>query len=447
MKYTVKRVSIADVPAIIPEIVRVFSDDEVVPWHRYDECLETVTRRLGRGFYITVALCDGKIAGYSEWIETHDCGKTVLYLGLMQVDPDLRGRGVGCAMLADGEKHARSIGASHLRTSPEDERAHDFYRKHGFTDADDILHCTLATVAVQAEAQSAEPPAMTVEIADTHELIFGVVQSSSRHMYEVANHNPPESAFRVKTARVENGYLQFRYRESADTAMALYWCNKTPTAATLDAILAQGYAAGFKELEIYVKSRYAYLFTNQNLACESIEIERKIMETIDKNTLIHERIDLTRDTEYVLECHCRVNYDCDTPWAREVSYENYRARWYNWDDQQAGFIAALRESMEDARTIAEIVKTPAGEVVGYLWVAFHGEDAAFIWADAQDIYIEPQYRRMGLAEYLMEYAENMARQNSAQVLRSGTGCENRASIDMHEKLGFYQYRYEYEKLL
>ena len=47
----------------------------------------------------------------------------------------------------------------------------------------------------------------------------------------------------------------------------------------------------------------------------------------------------------------------------------------------------------------------------------------------------------------MEYAENNARKNDAKVIRSGTGRDNLKSIGLHEKLGYYQYRYEFEKLL
>ena len=57
--------------------------------------------------------------------------------------------------------------------------------------------------------------------------------------------------------------------------------------------------------------------------------------------------------------------------------------------------------MEDKRSIAEIIKTESGEIVGYLWVQFHGGDPNFIWAEVQDIYIEESYRRTGIAAFLM----------------------------------------------
>lgn len=163
--------------------------------------------------------------------------------------------------------------------------------------------------------------------------------------------------------------------------------------------------------------------------------------------LQHIRIDLDKDKKYILERHCRINYECDTPWARKITYEEYRTNWFSWAGQQEGFLSAMRDSMEDTRAIAEIIKNESGDIMGYIWVRFIGDDPNFIWADVSDLYIEKPFRRTGLAAYLMDYAEKSAKQNSAKVIRSGTGCENIKSQGLHKKMGYYQYRFEYEKLL
>lgn len=177
------------------------------------------------------------------------------------------------------------------------------------------------------------------------------------------------------------------------------------------------------------------------------EIE-EASKPIDSHTnLRHYKINLAADREYILERHCRVNYECDTPWARQILYDEYKANWFANINQQDGFLSALRESMDDTRTIAEIIKTKSGETVAYLWVPFHGEDSSFIWSDVQDVYVEDSYRKTGVAAYLMDYAEKMAKTHDAKVIRSGTGCENVKSQGLHKKMGYYQYRMEYEKVL
>lgn len=166
------------------------------------------------------------------------------------------------------------------------------------------------------------------------------------------------------------------------------------------------------------------------------------------DSVIHRPIDFEKDREYLLECHCRINYECDTPWARKVPYQEYRNQWFSWSEQTEGFYNDLRKSAEDPRTIAEILETPRGEKIGYLWAPFwEDEEAGFACAEIQDIFVEECFRRAGVAVQLYQYVEEAARKNGAQVIRAGTGCENTASISLHKKLGFYTYRYEFEKEL
>lgn len=164
--------------------------------------------------------------------------------------------------------------------------------------------------------------------------------------------------------------------------------------------------------------------------------------------LIYRSIDCDKDREYVLDRHCRINYECETPWARKLSYERYRDDWFSLKNQVNGFYNYLIQSANDVRTIAEIIENEDGNTVGFLWVTFHVDDeSGFRFAEIRDIYIEESFRNKGIATKLMLYAENKAKQNGAKVIRSGTGCENIGSINMHKKLGYYQYRYEFEKNL
>ena len=164
--------------------------------------------------------------------------------------------------------------------------------------------------------------------------------------------------------------------------------------------------------------------------------------------IVHRQIDFVKDKEYVLERHCRINYECDCPWAREIEYEDYRKDWFSLKNQVNGFYGYLERTSKDSRTIAEIIEDENGCIIGYIWVPFcFDEESGFAFADIQDIYIEENYRKSGLATELISYAEDRARRSGAKVIRSGTGCENIKSIRLHEKLGYYQYRYEFEKVL
>lgn len=164
--------------------------------------------------------------------------------------------------------------------------------------------------------------------------------------------------------------------------------------------------------------------------------------------LIHRSIDFENDRDYILERHCRINYACESPWMREKSYHDYRSEWFSFTSQVSGFYGYLERTVQDDRTIAEIIEGEDGRIVGYLWVTFcEDEEMDFRFAEIQEIYIEEEFRRHGVATQLYEYAEAKARRNDAKVIRSGTGLCNSASLQLHERLGFAPYRYEFEKLL
>ena len=163
---------------------------------------------------------------------------------------------------------------------------------------------------------------------------------------------------------------------------------------------------------------------------------------------IHRKIDFVADKEYVLERHCRINFECETPWVRKNGYDAYRNEWFSMRSQVDGFYEYMRNTASDERTIAEIIEDKNGDTIGYLWVPFYviGE-SGFCFAEVKDIYIEEPYRKLGIATKLLAYAEETAIANNANAIRSGTGGENGKSIGLHSKLGYHCVRYEFEKSL
>ncbi|MCL2299962.1 MAG: GNAT family N-acetyltransferase [Firmicutes bacterium] len=164
--------------------------------------------------------------------------------------------------------------------------------------------------------------------------------------------------------------------------------------------------------------------------------------------LVHRAIDFERDKAYILECHCRTNYACDSAWARAISYEEYRRNWFAMPEQMEGFWRHLQESANDPRGIAEIIEDGDDRTAAYFLCSFWEDaEAGLHCLELQDLYVEEAFRKQGVATQLFAYAEEKARAAGANLLRSGTGRENAASIAMHGKLGFEVYRYEFEKLL
>jgi GNAT superfamily N-acetyltransferase len=155
-------------------------------------------------------------------------------------------------------------------------------------------------------------------------------------------------------------------------------------------------------------------------------------------------INLNRDRDFLLELHCRINYESETPLARKVSYEQYREKWLS-TSQPESYIQHLTKTMKDERTMAEILEDD-GNSVGYLWVTFtdiEGYDMTI--AEIADFAVIPDYQRQGIGTKMMKHIEEMAKKKGATRLRSATGIENIASQKLHEKCEFKPYYIYYEK--
>lgn len=153
------------------------------------------------------------------------------------------------------------------------------------------------------------------------------------------------------------------------------------------------------------------------------------------------------DKELILDFHCEINYASETSWAREAPYEQYKDKWFS-TSQPSQFFSHLLETQKDTRTIAEIIEDDNGKAIGYIWVIFHDvPDYHLTIAEIMDIFVIPEYRRTGLGTKLLNYIEDRARRSGANLLRSETGIENTASIELHRKHGFQTYRLLFEKPL
>lgn len=157
-------------------------------------------------------------------------------------------------------------------------------------------------------------------------------------------------------------------------------------------------------------------------------------------------IHVERDRDLLLEFHCRINYESETPHARKASCEQCREKWLS-TSQPESYLQHLIKTMNDKRTLAEILEDN-GKTVGYLWVAFtdiEGYDTTI--AEVMDCAVAPGYQRQGIGTRIMTHIERMAKKKGASLLRSDTGIENKASQKLHEKAGFKPHRICYEKIL
>ena len=158
-------------------------------------------------------------------------------------------------------------------------------------------------------------------------------------------------------------------------------------------------------------------------------------------------VNVETDQAALLEFHVIGNYESESPWARQVSFEQYRTEWLANTLSIREFLSHLAESIQDPRTIAEIWDDDA-DAIGFLWVTFEeivGSNLTV--AEVRDLELTASHRRRGIGSKMLAHAEELSRQCGAGLLRSGTGIDNVASQRLHAKMGLKTYHIDYEKPL
>jgi GNAT superfamily N-acetyltransferase len=157
-------------------------------------------------------------------------------------------------------------------------------------------------------------------------------------------------------------------------------------------------------------------------------------------------IDLTTNRDLVLDLKVLTNYASDSRLARTQSLAAYSRRWYA-SGQPESFWNAVRESLEDARTIASIFELD-GEDVAWAWVTFMEFDGhELIAAELRVIAVAPAWHRRGVGGEVLRFVEETARARGAAVLRSEARIDNEASLRMHARCGLLPTGINFEKHL
>ncbi len=105
-------------------------------WQRYGIARKAAERRFhegwARGATIFVAVDAAKPVGF-VWCEEHGAFARSGYIPLIGVRQEMRGKGVGSALLARAEAHLAFTGDVFLLVSDFNRAAQRFYERHGYT--------------------------------------------------------------------------------------------------------------------------------------------------------------------------------------------------------------------------------------------------------------------------------------------------------------------------
>lgn len=233
------------------------SDDH---WKSDEACFMSAKTSLENGFFIQVAVCEGKIVGHTEWVISDEPQHRFLYLSMMQVHEEYQKRGIGTKFIESGFEYAKAYDCPFMRTMPNIESGSlIFYQKNGFIQTKDS-NTTLKLATISASVNNAARiEKVPFSVIKTLPFVVGLYQQSSAHIWKVYNAQHEYDDRIVKSFRIGDDYINIGAFEPTDRASVTCWSEKI-TPALITEILTVGGSLGYKYLNFCVLTENAPSF-------------------------------------------------------------------------------------------------------------------------------------------------------------------------------------------
>lgn len=107
----------------------------------------------------------------------------------------------------------------------------------------------------------------------------------------------------------------------------------------------------------------------------------------------------------------------------------------------------IKDRMEQEESVIFIAESDDKTVTGFvqLYPLFSSTGLKKLWL-LNDLFVDANYRKQGIAERLIENAKNLARNTSARGLMLETSASNHLAQALYEKVGFIKSKSFYYKL-
>lgn len=222
-RVSIRRVVLEDIPALVD--IHAGSEG---PYTVTVQCAIHLNHRLRRPFLCYVAEDDGKVIGHAEWIvgAEPDITGSQLYLGMLQIREDYRGRGVGRHLVEHGASLGLRYGCRVLRTIPEKD-VEAFYRKCGMSPVFELASFSYPVGNELLPSGWARSKGVPRRAIGALPMRLGWVQGCSMHMWEISNRPVRlygERNFRHPCVVRQDGkaYVQLRFRARSQ-GLVLAW--------------------------------------------------------------------------------------------------------------------------------------------------------------------------------------------------------------------------------
>ena len=117
-------------------------------------------------------------------------------------------------------------------------------------------------------------------------------------------------------------------------------------------------------------------------------------------------------------------------------FNDYR-QFYRKPSDIEGARTFLRERIENNQSVIFMAISPEGKPAGFtqLYPSFSSVSMKRLWV-LNDLYVSPDFRRMGVGELLIERARQLGKETNASALMLETEVSNTTAQALYDKTGF-----------
>ncbi len=154
---------------------------------------------------------------------------------------------------------------------------------------------------------------------------------------------------------------------------------------------------------------------------------------------------LEDDRVFVLEMFLGRAFESAPDPKRRAGLNQYRREWLE-APATAALMQSLEASLQDARTIAEVVVVDGTEA-GFVWATFAADPGEPVHAQLRLVAFRLDYQRRGLGRLSVQHVEELVARSGVETLRSTGSAPSDGVRRFHESLGFEPVQTVFEKRL
>ena len=154
---------------------------------------------------------------------------------------------------------------------------------------------------------------------------------------------------------------------------------------------------------------------------------------------------LDDDRDFVLHLFMLRAFESASEDDRRRGLNEFRVQWLG-SSQAAAWLKSLKASLNDKRTIADVVLVDGAEA-GIVWATYEGPPYEKPFMELRMVALKLNFQRQGLGRFSVHHVEQRAAERGALSIRSTGTMASRGVVSFHDAVGFEPIQTIFEKRL